>query len=149
MTTIQITARPTRAAAIALLRAAELPTEDLADEKLEHFFLAGDRASPAGLVGLELYGRDALLRSLVVQPQSRAAGIGSRLVARAEEYATAHGVSSVYLLTTTAEDFFTARGYAPADRSTAPDSIRSTREFADICPANSAFMVKLLREIIR
>ena len=45
MTSIEINARPTRAAAIALLRAAELPTEDLADERLEHFFLAGDRAS--------------------------------------------------------------------------------------------------------
>jgi amino-acid N-acetyltransferase len=149
MTSIEITARPTRAAAIALLRAAELPTEDLADEKLEHFFLAGDRVSPAGLVGLELYGRDALLRSLVVQPQSRAAGIGSQLVAHAEDHAARHGVRSVYLLTTTAEDFFAARGYAPADRSAAPDSIRSTREFAGLCPANSAFMIKQLQEIVR
>ena len=149
MTSIQITARPTRAAAIALLRAAELPTEDLADEKLEHFFLAGDRASPAGLVGLELYGRDALLRSLVVQPRSRAAGVGSRLVAHAEDHAARHGVRSLYLLTTTAEDFFAARGYARADRSAAPDSIRSTREFAGLCPTNSAFMVKQLQEIVR
>jgi amino-acid N-acetyltransferase len=149
MTSIEITARPTRAAAIALLRAAELPTEDLADEKLEHFFLAGDRASPAGLVGLELYGRDALLRSLVVQPQSRAAGIGSRLVAHAEDHAARHGARSVYLLTTTAEDFFAARGYAHADRSATPDSIRSTREFAGLCPANSAFMAKQLQEIVR
>jgi amino-acid N-acetyltransferase len=141
-----ITARPPLAAAVALLRAADLPTEDLTNSHLEHFFVAGPPESALGLVGLELFGRYALLRSLVVNPQARTAGIGSRLVGHAEAYAHSGGVESIYLLTTTAEGFFAARGYARAERRTAPESIRGTREFASLCPASSAFMVKHLRE---
>jgi hypothetical protein len=35
-------------------------------------------------------------------------------------------------------------GKARIERDHAPTSIRSTREFADICPASSALMVKYL-----
>jgi amino-acid N-acetyltransferase len=142
----KISGRPGRAAAVALLEAAGLPTEDLADEKLEHFFLAGDRAAPAGLVGLELFGRVALLRSLVVAAAARTTGIGTKLVAHVEAFAASRGVRSIYLLTTTAEAFFAARGYSRVERSTAPGPIRSTREFADLCPSSSAFMVKQLEK---
>jgi hypothetical protein len=40
--------------------------------------------------------------------------------------------------------FFKRLGYENADRATAPAGIRTTREFADICPASSAFLTKLL-----
>jgi N-acetylglutamate synthase-like GNAT family acetyltransferase len=50
----------------------------------------------------------------------------------------------MYLLTTTAAGFFERRGYVAAARESAPAEIRATREFADICPASSAFMVKHL-----
>jgi len=143
---VEITARPPLAAAVALLQVAELPIEDLTESHLEHFFMAGLPESPVGLVGLELFGRHALLRSLVVDPRFRATGIGSRLVEHAEAHARAHGVESIYLLTTTADGFFIARGYVHAERSTAPESIRGTREFASLCPASSAFMIKHLSE---
>ena len=102
---VEITARPPLAAAVALLQAAELPIEDLTDSHLEHFFMAGQPESPVAVVGLELFGRHALLRSLAVDPQIRATGIGSRLVEHVEAYARAHGAEAVYLLTTTAEVF--------------------------------------------
>jgi amino-acid N-acetyltransferase len=35
-------------------------------------------------------------------------------------------------------------GYRRVDRAEAPPSIQSTREFAGLCPASSAFMVKRL-----
>ena len=143
---VEITARPPLASAVALLRAAELPIEDLTEPHLEHFFMVGSPESPGGVVGLELFGRHALLRSLVVDPRVRATGIGSRLVEHAEAHARAHGAESIYLLTTTAEGFFGARGYARTERSTAPESIRGTREFESLCPASSAFMVKHLTE---
>ena len=143
---VAITARPPLEAAIALLRASDLPTEDLTDTHLEHFFAAGTAESPVGLVGLELFDSDALLRSLVVDPHARTAGVGSRLVEHAEAHARARGATAIYLLTTTAERFFARRGYVRAERSTAPTSIQSTREFASLCPASSAFMVKHLTE---
>jgi len=141
-----ITARPPRSVAVALLQAANLPTEDLTDSHLEHFFLIGRPEAALGLIGLELFGHHALLRSLVVAPQARTAGIGSRLVAHAEAHARSYGADSIYLLTTSAEEFFAARGYARMERPAAPESIRATREFASLCPASSAFMVKQLRE---
>jgi len=48
----------------------------------------------------------------------------------------------LFLLTTTAADYFSARGFDPVDRSSAPEAIRRTREFAEICPGSAAFMRK-------
>ncbi|HEX7115141.1 MAG TPA: arsenic resistance N-acetyltransferase ArsN2 [Steroidobacter sp.] len=144
MTTI--TARPSHPVAVAMLQQAGLPTEDLTDERLEEFFVAGDPTAPLGMVGLELSPPYGLLRSLVVEPRSRSAGLGSRLLAHAEAHARSRGVRSLYLLTTTAEAFFAARGYTRADRNTAPPSIRSSAEFSALCPASAAFMVKHFQE---
>ena len=111
---------------------------------MRHFFCAGPRGAPEGVVGIELCGADALLRSLGVRTSYRGMGLGARLVAYAEEYARGQGASTVYLLTTTAAGFFTGLGYAVASRDDAPDGIRSTGEFAEICPASSVFMFKAL-----
>jgi amino-acid N-acetyltransferase len=140
-----IRGRPPRSTAVALLQPQGLPISDITDEHLEHFFLVGPDGSPAGLVGLELYGTDALLRSLVVGENARGNGLGSTLVEHAEQYAATNGVRSIYLLTTTAETFFKRLGYEGIDRSQAPPSIKGTREFANLCPASSAFMMKALR----
>jgi amino-acid N-acetyltransferase len=111
---------------------------------MEHFFYCGPASSPTGLVGIELHGDDALLRSLVVLPEHRSTGLGAALVSHAETHARSHGARSMFLLTTTAEQFFERRGYRSIARDQAPPGISSTREFADICPASSAFMVKTL-----
>jgi amino-acid N-acetyltransferase len=66
------------------------------------------------------------------------------LTDHAEQYAASMGVRSIYLLTTTAEAFFKRLGYEHIERSQAPPSIQRTREFASLCPASSAFMVKSL-----
>jgi amino-acid N-acetyltransferase len=134
--------RPPRSTATALLQSHGLPDSDITDEHLEDFFFVGSDGSPTGLVGLELYGTDALLRSLVVGENARGNGLGSTLVGHAERYALTKGVRSVYLLTTTAEAFFKRLGYERIDRSQAPPSIKETREFASLCPASSAFMMK-------
>jgi protein-tyrosine-phosphatase/N-acetylglutamate synthase-like GNAT family acetyltransferase len=140
--------RPPLATALALLEAESLPVSDLTHTDLEHFFFVGSDGSPTGLVGLEIYGTDALLRSLVVCASERRKGLGAVLVRHAEGYATSKGVRSVYLLTTTAEIFFRRCGYGQIDRMKAPPSIQGTPEFASLCPASSAFMAKeLLRQM--
>jgi amino-acid N-acetyltransferase len=136
--------RPTLQGAASLLESAALPVSDLTAGHLEHFFFCGERAAPTGLVGVEVYGTGALLRSLVVAPTNRSQGIGSALIERAEVHARALGARSLFLLTTTAEQFFSRRGYGRAARESAPASIRNTREFGDLCPASSVFMVKKL-----
>jgi amino-acid N-acetyltransferase len=140
-----IRGRPPRSTAVALLQSQGLPVSDITDEHLEHFFFLGSDGSPAGLVGVELYGTDALLRSLVVDGSARRNGLGASLVEHAEQYAATKRVRSIYLLTTTAETFFKRLGYERIDRSQAPPSIKRTREFASLCPASSSFMMKTLR----
>jgi amino-acid N-acetyltransferase len=139
-----IRGRPPRSTAVALLQAQGLPVSDITYEHLEHFFFIGSDGSPSGLVGLEIYGSDALLRSLVVGESARGTGLGSALTNHAEQYAASKRVRSIYLLMTTAEAFFQRLGYERIERSRAPSSIERTREFASLCPASSAFMVKSL-----
>ena len=109
-------------------------------------FYLGPPGAPTGLVGCEIHGNDGLLRSLVVTPEKRSDGTGSALVEHVEAYARKQGVRVMYVLTTTAEDFFARRGYSSISRDQVPDSIRSTTEYSDICPASSAVMVKHLYE---
>jgi len=139
-----ISARPDLDVAVRILQAANLPTEDLTASHVEHFSFSGPAAQPTGLVGLEIFDDVALLRSLVVTPDRRGKGDGQRLLAHAENQARSSGVRTLYLLTTTAEKFFARHGFARLAREDAPAAIRSTREFAGICPASSAFMGKAL-----
>jgi amino-acid N-acetyltransferase len=139
-----IHAVPAVDAAAALLEASGLPSADLTAAHMRHFFYAGSADGLQGLVGIEIHGADALLRSLAVAAESRAGGLGGALLRRAESHARAQGVRAMYLLTTTAEQFFARRGYARLERALAPAGIRGTREFADLCPASSAFMFKAL-----
>jgi amino-acid N-acetyltransferase len=139
-----ISARPRLSAVMSLLASAGLPTDDLHEANLGHFFCAGSTDAPTGLVGLEVIGDVALLRSLTVTGDRRGLGTGTALVDHAEQFARNAGVRSLYLLTTTAEGFFAKLGYQRAERASAPAAIRATREFADICPASSAFMMRTL-----
>lgn len=139
-----ISSRPPLAAAVALLNAAKLPTEDLTAAHCDNFFYTGTPDAPSGIVGLEIFGHVALLRSLVVAAERRNHGEGAALLEHAESFARAQGVRALYLLTTTAEPFFLKHGYVRAARESAPAAIRATREFAGICPASSAFMVRPL-----
>jgi amino-acid N-acetyltransferase len=139
-----IRAQPSRSPATAFLEGEGLPVSDLTDDLLEHFFFIGSNDSPSGLVGLEIFGPDALLRSLIVAASARNQGHGAALVKHAEDHAAAKGVRAIYLLTMTAETFFERRGYRRVERTNAPPSIQATREFASLCPANSAFMCKRL-----
>ncbi len=105
-----IAAKPSLDAAVQLLAAAQLPSEDLTAAHCEHFFFSGSAHKLTGLVGLELFGNVALLRSLVVASERRGTGEGAALLKHAEDHARAQGVRTLYLLTTTAEAFFAKHG---------------------------------------
>ena len=127
-----------------LLDANALPTADLEELDLNDFLACGDASDPEGVVGLEVYERAALLRSLVVSERVRKSGCGSQLVGAAEELARERGVHTIYLLTTTAVAFFERHGYRRLERETAPEAIRKTREFSSLCPDDATFMAKPL-----
>jgi amino-acid N-acetyltransferase len=139
-----ISARPMLQTAVAILEVAGLPALDLTVSHLQHFFYTGTNDAPTGIIGLELFGSDALLRSLAVEPAARDSGLGSALVAHAEGYARSQGVKTMYLLTTTAEEFFALRGYRRIARSVVSTTIQGTREFTQLCPDSSSLMTKAL-----
>ncbi len=128
-----------------LLRAAELPGEDFAAH-IGRFLVAREGGRVVGAVGAEVYGEDALLRSLVVAGEWRGAGLGGKLVEELERAAGAWGVRRWWLLTTTAEKFFERRGFRAAARAEAPEAIRATAEFRGLCPSVAVCRTRERRE---
>lgn len=94
--------------------------------------------------GVEIHGKHALLRSVVILPRARGQGFGAQVVAFLIGYARLRGIDRVWLLTTGAADFFRKLGFAEAERATAPDAIKSTAEFASLCPASAVCMSRAL-----
>jgi len=134
---------PANLAAIAqLLEYAKLPSADICESLLRYFQVAHDDNGVLGAVGLEIYERVALLRSLVVSHECRGRGVGAKLTVEALSLARNAGCRSVYLLTTTASAFFEAHGFHAIGRDDAPEAIRSTTQFSALCPSTAVLMVK-------
>jgi amino-acid N-acetyltransferase len=125
-----------------LLTLCGLPHEDITPEHLRHFWVAKEKGEILGTVGLEIFGRSALLRSLAVDPRFRTRGIASQLVKRAEEVAVSLNIQNLYLLTMTAEGFFRKRGYRKTERTLVPTAVQGAEEFRTLCPASSVCLAK-------
>jgi amino-acid N-acetyltransferase len=125
--------------ALELLRRAQLPTQGVVDH-FGNYVVVRDEGHLVGLAGIEVCGRDGLLRSVVVDPHYRGEGAGRSLVDSALVLAQRMGLKCVYLLTTTARDYFARHGFAECPRDEAPSPIKETWEFQVGCPSTSAFM---------
>ncbi len=130
---------------LALLATTNLPVADISATGDIEFLVARRDAQICGAVGLERYGRFGLLRSLVVDPGQRSKRLGRRLVGCLESTARAAGVDELWLLTTDADRYFEGLGFETRGRGEAPAAIAMTREFADLCPADSVLMQKKLK----
>lgn len=124
-----------------LLDQNDLPTADLHANEIRLFCARAD-GELVGVGGLEVYGPDALLRSVVTDPSVRGEGYGTSLVDALEERAAALGATELYLLTTTAATFFGDLDYREVDRESAPRSIRETTQFSTLCPDSATCMRK-------
>jgi amino-acid N-acetyltransferase len=131
----------TRADAIQLLTSHKLPTSDL-PPSLDDFFIAREGDQLVGIIGLEKYDENGLLRSMVVHPDYRNRNIASQLVQKIEEMAKAESLNAVYLLTETAEKYFEKKGYEKVERADVSDGIKSSSEFNNLCPVSAAVMRK-------
>ena len=123
-----------------LLADSGLPIDGV-EENFAGFIVAEEQNDIAGVIGMERYGAAGLLRSAAVSPAARGSGLGSQLVEKLLERASAQGVRDVYLLTTTAEEYFPRFGFVRAARTEAPASLRASREFQGACP-DSAILMK-------
>lgn len=142
---MSILQQPPKATVTQLLGAVNLPTTDITDALLRYFWGYVAQEKMIGVVGLEPFAGVALLRSLAVDAAHRNSGIGSELVRHAERMAMQQNVHELYLLTNSAQEFFEDRGYTQVERRNAPEAIRHSREFAELCPASSMLMKKSLR----
>ena len=127
----------------ALLTGSHLPTTDVA-QHLGGFILARIEGRLVGTVALERYGRAALLRSVCVAPSYRSCRVGRALLDAAESDAASHGIRELYLLTTTAADYFAQHGFEAIARDQAPPAIQQTAEFRSLCPSSAVSMKKAL-----
>jgi amino-acid N-acetyltransferase len=125
---------------ISLLEECALPTADVSPSLPAQFFGVRSGKTLAAVVGLELYPPFGLLRSLAVAPSQRRWGHARALVKYAESFAASQGIETLFLLTTTADQFFLALGYSNAARGAAPLAIQATSQFASLCPASSSFL---------
>ena len=126
--------------ALRLLRSFDLPTVGV-PETMSGFFVAeGAEGDVVGLVGLEVHGSHGLLRSLAVDPRCRGRGLGGALVGETVEAARRAGLEGLYLLTTTADDYFLGHGFRVVERASAPDPVQRSVEFSEACPASAVAM---------
>ena len=126
----------------AALVKAKLPADDVDDPHVLVWRFEAVEGTPVGFGGLELFGSDALLRSLVTLPPVRQVGMGAAMVAMLETEARALKCRLVYLLTTSEMKFFERLGYAACARSAVPEAVRASRQFTALCPATATSMVK-------
>ncbi|SDG81895.1 MULTISPECIES: arsenic resistance N-acetyltransferase ArsN2 [unclassified Duganella] len=122
-----------------MLLAEELPL-DGAQEHLAHFVVGEAAGKVVCAGGLEVYGADALLRSIVVDAESRGKQWAEQILARLTEQALHLNVSTLYLLTTTAESYFSRLGFLVVSRDRIPEQLIQSREFQGACPASAIAM---------
>lgn len=124
-----------------LLSASDLPLDGV-HENFSNFIVAEDDGEIAGAIGLEEFGSFALLRSAVVSPGYRGRGVGCQLVEQLLANAEETGIEEIYLLTTTAEEYFPRFGFTRTTRSAVPDLVKASVEFQGACPDTAVVMTR-------
>jgi N-acetylglutamate synthase-like GNAT family acetyltransferase len=137
---LRIAADGDLAPCLVLLTACELPTRGLERDFPSGYVVASTGDLLLGCAGVERYGTAGLLRSVAVGSAARGSGLGGRLAHDRIAHARAHGLASLWLLTTTAPGFFERIGFTPVSRVDAPAALRDSEEFAHVCPASAVCM---------
>ncbi|MFL5262940.1 MAG: arsenic resistance N-acetyltransferase ArsN2 [Anaeromyxobacteraceae bacterium] len=128
-------------AVAALLARCGLPHVDIGPH-LAHFTVAREDGRIVGVIGVEVHGRDGLMRSLAVAPEHRGRGVARRLYATLLSRARGLGITRLYLLTATAQSWFRLLGFRSVLRDEVPDGIRGTEQYRTLCPSTAACMVR-------
>jgi len=113
-------------------------------EGIDGFSIVRDDEGLVACCGLEIHGADGLLRSLAVRSSHRGTGLGASLVRVMTERAERARLSALYLLTTTATDYFPRFGFVTCARAEAPEGIRESWEFRTGCPDTATLMRRAL-----
>ena len=126
-----------------LLQETHLPLDGLTDH-LATTLVARENGRIVGSAALEIYADGVLLRSVAVVPSLQRRGLGHELADAAFQLARDIGAPAIYLLTTTAEQYFPRFGFVRIERMEVPDSVKASIEFRSACPASATVMRKSL-----
>ena len=126
---------------INILKRNNLPHSDISEHSGIDFFVARNNNEIVGCIGIEKYGNEGLLRSLVVDETYRSKGVALQLYHLLKDSAQQSSVKNLHLFTTTAEEYFMKKGFRRADRNEAPEAIQTTTEFTSLCPCSCTYMV--------
>lgn len=126
-----------------LLTKSSLPVEGITDS-IGSFVVAESDGRVVGVGGVERCGEYGLLRSVAVDPAARGRGVGAAIIERLIGDSEESGLRALYLLTTTAENYFPSFGFDRTRREAVPNEIQQTAEFRDICPSSATVMLRLL-----
>jgi len=124
----------------ALVTAAGLPTDGIADHFGERYAIAEGEGATIGTTGVEVYGASGLLRSAAVDAGWRGSGVGDALTRDRLRWAASRGLRDVWLLTTTAADYFPRFGFERVDRNSAPPLVQQSMQFSQTCCATAVAM---------
>lgn len=120
-----------------------LPTIGV-EKCLGNFVVAQDKnGSWIGIAGFEVYGKSGLLRSVAVDERFRGTGQGRGLVEAVLGNAKAKGVETIYLLTDTAEAYFSGLGFEALDRKDIDEAVKASPEFGECCETAVAMRIRI------
>jgi len=122
-----------------LLKSSSLPTDDLNFKKdlLVGYYEDG---SMVGTGALEVYGQNALLRSLSVKLGTRGKALGTAITEHLITEARKRNLKGIYLLTEKAHGFFLRKGFQDVPRDKVPDSLKASSEFSHAYPHTAVAM---------
>jgi amino-acid N-acetyltransferase len=123
-----------------LLKDNNLPVSDLNKEIIFFVEKSADKIIAAG--GLESAGKDAIIRSIAVSDDHKGKGLGGRITRQLLQYAREKSKKDIYLLTTTAEEYFPKYGFEKIDRRFVPADVKNSSQYKDVCP-DTAVVMKL------
>lgn len=126
-----------------LLSKHHLPPDGLSDH-IGTLLVARQGGRIVGSAALEVYADGALLRSVAVAPTLQRHQLGRELTHAAIRLAEDRRVPAIYLLTTTAADYFPRFGFERVTRGDVP-GVQQSVEFTSACPSTATVMRKLLR----
>ena len=122
-----------------LLKKNSLPYEDL-ESSMVSLFVSVLNGQIIGCIGIEIKGKSGLLRSFSVADKYKNQGVGNKLFNKLINYSKSKNINKLHLLTTTADKYFSKKGFVKSDRISAPESIQTTTEFSTLCPSSSVYM---------
>jgi N-acetylglutamate synthase-like GNAT family acetyltransferase len=129
--------------ALALLRAAKLPDQGVADQ-FGHYMVVRNLGELVGLCGVEVHGKYGLLRSLVIDPAFRGEGAGDCLVRGILDFGRRLELRALYLFTGDTEGYFQRHGFQAMARAEAPEEVRRSWQAQTGCPESAVLMTRSL-----